>query len=107
MFKTLRSLLPGGGKPAKERRRLAVPGPCPSMGASIVNREVVMKVTEPMSSEFWDWLVLSGWREVRMSKNRRKYKVIPASAFGKLAHVAAQERDALYRRMLGSTTTSK
>jgi len=77
------------------------------VGASIVKRNVVMKVTEPMSSEFWDWLVLSGWREVRMSKNRRKYNAVPNSAFGKLAHVAAQERDALYRRMLGPMTTSK
>jgi hypothetical protein len=107
MLKTLRDMLLGGGKPAKERRRLAAPGPCPSVGASIAKRNVVMKVTEPISSEFWDWLVLSGWREVRMSKNRRKYTAVPNSAFGKLAHVAAQERDGLYRRMLGPMTTSK
>jgi hypothetical protein len=100
MFKTLRSLLPGGGKPTNERRRLPPPGPCPNIGASLVNQGVVMKVTEPLSSEFWNWLVLSGWREVRMSRNRRKYKTIPATAFGKLAHVSSQDRDALFRRML-------
>lgn len=104
MLKALRSLLPGGGKPAKERRRLAPPGPRPSIGASIVKRNIVMKVTEPITDEFWNWLILSGWREVRMSKNRRKYTIVPGSAFGKLAHVAAQERDALYRQMLGPMT---
>ena len=107
MLKTLRNMLLGGGKPAKERRRLASPGPCPSVGASIVKRNVVMKVTEPISSEFWDWLVLSGWREVRMSKNRRKYQSVPVSAFNKLAHVAVREREATYQQMLGPLTSSK
>ncbi len=82
------------------------PGPCPSVGASIVKRRVVMKVTEPVSSELWDWLVLVGWREVRMSRNRRKYRPVPDSAFGKLVRVAANEREALYRRMLGPMTSS-
>lgn len=104
MLKTLRELFFGGGKPRKERRRLPPPGPCPTMGASIVKRNVLMKVTEPVAAEFWDWLVLSGWREVRMSRNRRKYTPLPNSAFAKLARVAVHERDALYRRMLGSMT---
>jgi len=106
MLKTLRNMFLGG-KPAKERRRVPPAGPCPSVGASIVKRNIVMKVTEPVSAEFWDWLVLCGWREVRMSKNRRKYTPVPSSAFGKLAHISAQDRDALYRRMLGPMTTSR
>jgi hypothetical protein len=104
MLMRLREMFLGGGKPKKERRRLPPPGPCPSMGASIVKRNVLMKVTEPVSAEFWDWLVLSGWREVRMSRNRRKYTPLPNSAFAKLARVDTQERDTLYRRMLATTT---
>ena len=100
MLNILRNMLPGGGKPTKERRRLPAPGPRPNLGASIVNRDVVIRINEPISDEFWDWLVLSGWREVRMSKNRRKYKTMPSTAIRKLAHVTAQERDALYQRML-------
>jgi hypothetical protein len=104
MLKRLSEMFLGSGKPRKERRRLPAPGPCPTMGASIVKRNVLMKITEPIPSEFWDWLVLAGWREVRMSRNRRKYVALPNSAFAKLSRAAGQERDALYRRMLGSMT---
>lgn len=99
MLTALRKLLGGSGKPATERRRLPTPGPCPAIGASIVKGDFVMRVSEPMAQEFWDWLVLSGWREVRMAKNRRKYRRVPASAFGKLAHVRPQHREALWARM--------
>ena len=102
MLRRLFEMCLGGGKPGRERRRLPPPGPCPTMGASIVRSNVLMKVTEPIEPEFWDWLVLSGWREVRMSRNRRKYLPLPKSAFGKLARVAVHERDALCQRMLGS-----
>jgi len=98
MLKTLRNLLLGG-KPFNERRRLPPPGSCPNIGASVVKDTFVMKVTEPVSAEFWDWLVLSGWREVRMARNRRKYIRIPASAFGKLARVSSREREVLWSRM--------
>jgi hypothetical protein len=60
-----------------------------------------MKVSEPLRAEFWDWLVLSGWREVRMSKNRRKYVMAPPGAFGQLARAPSQERDILYEQLLG------
>jgi hypothetical protein len=106
MLKTLRKVLFGGSRPRKERRRLPPPGPCPAMGASIVKRNVLMKVSEPVSPDFWGWLVLSGWREVRMSRNRRKYIVLPGSAFPKLARVPAHGRDALCQRMLESATRS-
>ena len=107
MLTAIRNLLGVGGKPAKERRRLPSAGPCPSIGASLVKRNVVMKVTESPSTEFWSWLVLSGWREVRMSKNKRKYVAAPAGAFVKLARAATHERETLYRRMLGPMSVSQ
>lgn len=102
MLSTLRNLFAGGGKPAKERRRLPAAGPCPNPGASVVRRNLAMKVTEPISREFWDWLVLVGWREVRMAKNRRRYKTLPADTFGRLARATPAMRDALYRELIGS-----
>jgi hypothetical protein len=105
MLKTLKSMLLGG-KPARERRQLPPPGPCPNIGASLVKDTVVMRVSEPVSEEFWNWLVLSGWREVRMTKNRRKYTRIPASAFGKLARVSSREREVLWARMLSAVEKS-
>jgi hypothetical protein len=105
MLTAIRNLLGVGGKPAKERRRLPPPGHCPAIGASLVKRNVVMKVTESPSNEFWSWLVLAGWREVRMSKNKRKYIAAPAGAFARLSKATTQDREALYRRMLGPMTT--
>lgn len=104
MLKLLSNILLRGKEPAKERRRLPRPGPCPGVGASIVRRNMVMKVSEPISPEFWDWLVLVGWREVRMSKNKRRYHHVPSGTFIRLAHVAAEERESIYRTMLGLTT---
>lgn len=105
MLNMLRGFL-GSGKPARERRRVPPPGQRPNIGASLVKRNVVMKVTQPISDEFWDWLVLAGWREVRMSKNRRKYVMAPVSALPTLARASAQERDAIYEQMLGPMTTA-
>jgi hypothetical protein len=107
VLKTIRNFLFGRGKPSKDRRHTPAAGPCPAIGASLVKRNVVMKVTEPMAPEFWDWLVLAGWREVRMSRNRRKYLAAPPGAFRKLSRVASQERETLYRKMLGPMTTGK
>jgi hypothetical protein len=106
MLNALRNLF-RGGKPARERRRTPPAGPCPPIGASLVKRDVVMKVTEPMQPEFWDWLVLSGWREVRLSRNRRKYIAAPPGAFRRLARAVSQDRDTLYQKMLGPMTTGK
>jgi hypothetical protein len=102
MLAAIRNMLGIGGKPARERRRLPPPGRCPSIGASLVRRDVVMKVTQSPTPEFWNWLTLYGWREVRMSKNRRKYHAMPTGAFAKLAKAATQEREALCEKMLGA-----
>jgi hypothetical protein len=106
MLNALRNLF-RGGKPARERRRTPPAGACPPIGASLVKRGVVMKVTEPIQAEFWDWLVLSGWREVRLSRNRRKYVPAPPGAFRRLARAVSQERDTVYQKMLGPMTTGK
>lgn len=104
MLQKLRNMLLGGGKPAVERRRVPRPGPCPNVGASIVRRKWVMKITEPISQDFWDWLVLSGWREVRMSKNKRRYEALPADTLAKLRRSSAREREMLHSNLLGPET---
>ena len=104
MLKFVRNLL-GGGKPVHDRRRVPVAGPRPSVGASLVKSNVVMKVTQPISDDFWNWLVLVGWREVRMSKNRRKYVAAPAGTLATLAKASIQDRDEKYRELLGPMTS--
>jgi hypothetical protein len=66
-----------------------------------------MKVTQSPTPEFWNWLILYGWREVRMSKNRRKYNPMPTGAFAKLAKAATQEREALCEKMLSAMAQSQ
>lgn len=107
MLAAIRSLFGGGGKPTRERRRLAPAGRCPSIGASLVRRNVAMKVTQSPTPEFWNWLVLAGWREVRMSKNRRKYSTAPTGAFAKLAKAATQEREALSEKILSQVSITE
>jgi hypothetical protein len=106
MLNALRNLF-RGGKPAKDRRRTPPAGSCPPIGASLVKNGVVMKVTEPVQPEFWDWLVLSGWREVRLSRNRRKYVAAPPAAFRRLSRAVSQDRDMVYKKLLGPMTTGK
>lgn len=104
MLQILRKILPGGGKPAHERRRLPPPGPCPNVGATIVRRAALIKIGEPLGPELWNWLVLAGWREVRMSRNRRRYVPLPADALRRLARCRPEERELVHQRLLAGAS---
>ncbi len=101
MLQMLRKLLPGGGKPAHERRRLAPSGPCPRVGATIVRRGVQMRISESISTELWNWLLLAGWREVRMSRNRRHYREVPPDTLHRLVLCGHEEWESAHRELLG------
>jgi hypothetical protein len=104
VLQKLRNMLLGGGKPANERRRLPRPGPRPNVGASVVRGRALIKLTDPISQEFWEWMVLAGWREVRMSKNKRRYEPMPADTLRKLMRSPPQEWEAIHQDMFGPST---
>jgi hypothetical protein len=101
MLQTLRNMFLSGKKPAHERRRLPRPGPCPNMGASVVRGRSVMKITDPITQEFWDWLVLAGWREVRMTKNKRSYDPLPPDTLRTLLRSPRREWEAVHQQLVG------
>ena len=89
------------GKPAKERRRLPLAGPCPDVGANICSRNAVMKVAYPLPQDLWDWLVLMGWREASAKPERRHYKRLPETAITTLMLADRAEREGVYRDLIG------
>ncbi|MFA7350044.1 MAG: hypothetical protein WC009_04750 [Methylotenera sp.] len=99
MFDALKTMI-FGGKPAKERRRLVRASKRPAINVYITKQQIAIKVTEPMTTELWDWLVLMGWREVDIKSNRRKITRLHDETFSKLANAKPVEREAVYRAIL-------
>lgn len=89
-----------GGKPNVERRRVPRAGAAPKNGAHISKNNLVIKVTDSISTDLWDWFVLMGWREVSMRNNRRKMTMLPQDTYSKIAKADLAEREVIYRELI-------
>lgn len=89
-----------GGKPKQERRKLARIGNIPKVGAHLYRDGLVLRVTDTMPGDLWDWFILVGWREVSMAKNRRKVTMLPLSSYASIARAKPSDRDATYKNIL-------
>lgn len=89
-----------GGKPAKERRRLARAGKVPAVGTYIAKQQIAIKVTERMPIELWDWFVLMGWREVDVKTNRRKIRRLHDDTYASISQAKPMDREAVYRAIM-------
>lgn len=89
------------GRPTKERRRLPSAGACPGVGSTICRRHMMMKVTQPLQQDLWDWLVLMGWREAKVRPDRRRYKRLPDTAIERLVSADRADREEVYQDMTG------
>lgn len=92
-----------GGKPSVERRRVSSAGRAPKVGAYIAKKDLVIKITDTITTEMWEWFVLMGWREISMRTNRRKLVVLPQNAYAKLAKAGVAERELIYNQMMKAT----
>lgn len=99
MFDALKAMI-FGGKPAKERRRLARAGKVPAVGTYIAKQQTAIKVTERMPVELWDWFVLMGWREVDVKTNRRKIRRLHDETYANIAQAKPMDREAVYRTIM-------
>jgi hypothetical protein len=82
-------------------QRSPVPvGPLPAVGATIVREDVKMHITLPIPRELWDWLVLSGWRNLPVKNDRRKGQQLPESALKILLQTDPQDRNRVHDRLL-------
>lgn len=95
-----------GGKPEKERRRTPRAGSVPKVGAHIARQNLVIKVTDSMRGDLWDWFVLMGWREVSMRNNRRKVVMLPQNTYIQIASANVAERELVYKKIVASQTSS-
>ncbi len=75
-------------------------GPLPPVGAAILRGTVKMKVTHPVPRELWDWLVLSGWRNVPVKNDRRSYQWLPDAALKELLDADPAQRNQAHARVL-------
>jgi hypothetical protein len=92
-----------GGKPSVERRRVPSAGNAPKVGAYIAKKDLVIKITDTITTEMWEWFVLMGWREISMRTNRRKLVILPQNAYAKLAKAGVAERELIYNQMMKAT----
>lgn len=84
----------------RQPRRPAPVGSLPVVGVFIVRGTVKMLVTHPVSTELWDWLVLSGWRNMPVKADRRKGLLLPDGALKMLIDADPAERNQAHARVL-------
>lgn len=84
----------------RQQRRPAPVGSRPAPGATLVRGPVKMLVTHEVPPELWDWLVLSGWRNLPVKHDRRKGMRAPAGALKELLDADPQERNRAHSRIL-------
>lgn len=84
----------------RTKRQAPPVGPLPKTGATIVHGSLKMRVTQQMPRELWDWMVLSGWRNLPVVKDRRQGVELPEHTLAELLNAAPGEREALHARIL-------
>ncbi len=84
----------------RQPRRPAPVGSLPPVGALILRGPVKMLVTHPLPAELWDWLVLSGWRNMPVKDDRRKGMLLPEGALKALIDADPAERNQVHARIL-------
>ncbi|BEU94903.1 hypothetical protein ACDW_06080 [Acidovorax sp. DW039] len=84
----------------RQQRKAAPVGSLPPVGASIIRSGLKMKVTHAMTREMWDWLVLSGWRNVPVKNDRRSYQQVPEAALRELMDAPPEERNKVHSRIV-------
>lgn len=84
----------------RQQRKSPPVGQLPAVGAVIIRGQVKMHIDQPMPRELWDWLVLSGWRNLPVKNDRRKGLVAPAGALQELIGADPQQRNRAHSRIL-------
>lgn len=86
----------------RAKRKLPPVGRAPKVGTYLMSGDLKMQVTQPVTRDLWDWLVLSGWRNVPVAKDRRKSRDLPEEALAQLLEARPAQRDALLARIVRS-----
>jgi hypothetical protein len=90
-------------RPVAERRRVAPVGTQPVAGKYIAKQKFLIRVSEPMSFELWEWLAEMNWREIQMATNKRQYYRLPDNTLTKLALASRAELETVYKEIIKAT----
>lgn len=83
----------------RAKRRTPPTGLRPKVGAFIIHGEFRINVSQSISQDLWDWLVLCGWRTVPVKIDRRSYKEVPNEILVDLVNAPSFERNVIHARI--------
>lgn len=84
----------------RQKRQSLPPSHTPSNRATLIRGGVKMSVNTQISTDLWDWLMLSGWRVNTYRNDRRKYSQMPDNALQQLMTANSGERGTLHKKLL-------
>jgi hypothetical protein len=90
-------------RPIEDRRRVAQVWTRPEVGDFIARKKFLIRISEPMSSELWDWLAELNWREINMATNKRQYYRLPDNTLTKLSLASRVELETVYTNIIKAT----
>ena len=76
----------------------------PKVGGAIICEGVRMRITHAVPQELWEWMVLSGWRNIPVANDRRATAELPEDALAQLLQAAPNERNSVHARLLLTAT---
>ena len=86
--------------PKFERRHLQRSSPRPKPGDFVCRHNLMMRVTQAVPGEFWDWMLSKGWRGVDPFKDRRHYVLVYHEAYVDLLRADVFTRDEVHDALL-------
>lgn len=84
----------------RQNRRAPSAKGAPKIGSAIILDGVTMQITEPVPKELWEWMVLSGWRNVPVANDRRATTQLAPEALAQLIRAPAADRNSVHASLL-------
>ena len=84
----------------RQKRRAPSAKGAPKIGGVIMLDGITMQITEPVPRELWEWMVLSGWRNVPVANDRRATTQLAPEALAQLIRAPAAERNGVHAALL-------
>lgn len=86
----------------RQNRRAPSAKGAPKVGSAIILDGVTMQITDPIPRELWEWMVLSGWRNVPVANDRRATTQLAPETLAQLIRTPAAERNGVHTTLLAN-----
>lgn len=83
----------------RTKRRMPATSVRPVVGAFIIHSDFRINVSQSISQDLWDWMVLCGWRTVPVRIDRRSYKEVPNEILVDLINAPSFERSIVHAKI--------